>query len=121
MFYLTVSSGMAVNIHYCMGKISSVTFGGEKDHNDGSCNKCGMSKAENHCCNDESQFLKLTDAQQLSKESASVALFSVSLPETLTALQDPLQGHSSEPSVNYSTPPPPVLNKIYRAVNVFRI
>jgi hypothetical protein len=120
-FYLTVSSGMAVNIHYCMGKISSVTFGHEKDHNDGTCNKCGMNKTESHCCNDESQFIKLTDAQQLSKEAATIALFSVTLPETITALQDPLQGFSIEPYITYSTPPPPVLNKIYLAVNVFRI
>lgn len=112
---------MAVNIHYCMGKISSVTFGHEKDHNDGTCNKCGMSKTESHCCNDEVQFIKLTDAQQLSKDVASTTLFSVSLPEIITSLQDPLQGHSIEPYITYSTPPPPVLNKVYLALNVFRI
>jgi hypothetical protein len=121
MLYLTVSSGLAMNIHYCMGKISSVTFGHEKDHNDGTCNKCGMSKTENHCCSDETQFIKLTDSQQTTKLPELLQSFSITIPENDVALQMPQQGLTVEPYTDYFSPPPPTLNKVYLAVNVFRI
>lgn len=121
LFYLTVSSGLAMNIHYCMGKISSVTFGHEADHNDGSCSKCGMSKTENHCCTDEVQFVKLMDDQQASKNIESISVTSIQLPVAIVSFNDPLQGNSIEPYLSYFSPPPPILNKVYLAVNVFRI
>lgn len=110
-----------MNIHYCMGKLSSITFGHESDHNDGSCNKCGMSKTENHCCNVEVQFVKLTDDQQLSKNVESDAVGFIQLPVAIVSLNESLQGSSVEPYTSYFSPPPPTLNKVYLAVNVFRI
>ncbi|MBS4064266.1 MAG: hypothetical protein KGZ74_06880 [Chitinophagaceae bacterium] len=121
LFYLTVSSGLVMNIHYCMDKISSVTFGHEADHNDDSCGKCGMSKTENHCCTDEVQFVKLTDDQQASKNIESISVTSIQLPVTSVSLNEPIQGNSIEPYSSYFSPPPPILNKVYLAVNVFRI
>ncbi len=121
MFYLTVSSGLAMNIHYCMGKISSVTFGHEADHNDGSCSKCGMSKTENHCCTDETQFVKLTDDQQVLQKSTFAFFTSVEVPYSDVSLNESMQGLSAEPYTSYFSPPPPTLNKVYLAVNVFRI
>jgi hypothetical protein len=121
LFYLAVSSGLAMNIHYCMGKISSVTFGHEADHSDGSCSKCGMSKTENHCYTDEVQFVKLTDDQQASKNGESIAVTSIQLPVAVVSFNESLQGNSIEPYLSYFSPPPPILNKVYLAVNVFRI
>lgn len=120
-FYLAVSSGLAMNIHYCMGKIASVTFGHEKDHSDGDCGKCGMDKTENHCCKDETQFIKLTDSQQTSKLSELLQTVIVSIPITETCLQLPQQGLTVEPYTDYFSPPPATLNKVYLSVNVFRI
>lgn len=120
-FYLTVSSGLAMNIHYCMGKISSVTFGHEADHNDGSCSKCGMSKTENHCCTDETQFVKLTDDQQVLQKSTFAFFTSVEVSYSDVSLNESMQGLSAEPYTSYFSPPPPTLNKVYLAVNVFRI
>jgi hypothetical protein len=121
MFYLTVSSGLAMNIHYCMGKIASVTFGHEQDHNDGECSKCGMSKTENHCCNDEIQFVKLTDDQQVSKDQTFFTQTCYTIPVSFVSLNEPLQGNSIEPYTDYFSPPSPTLNKVYLAINVFRI
>lgn len=121
MLYLTVSSGLAMNIHYCMGKISSVTFGHEKDHNDGECSKCGMNKTENHCCTDETQFVKLTDSQQTTNLPELIKSVSITVPVIDISLQLPEQGQTVEPYTNYFSPPPPALNKVYLAVNVFRI
>jgi hypothetical protein len=121
MFYLTVSSGLAMNIHYCMGKISSVSFGHEANHNDGSCSKCGMSKTENHCCNDETQFVKLTDDQQVSKDPTHFTQTAYTIPVHVVSLNESLQGSSMEPYTDFFSPPPPTLNKVYLAVNVLRI
>lgn len=121
MLYLTVSSGLAMNIHYCMGKISSVTFGHEKDHNDGQCSKCGMNKTENHCCTDETQFVKLTDSQQTTNLPELIETVSISIPVIDISLQLSEQGQTVEPYTHYFSPPPPALNKVYLAVNVFRI
>lgn len=120
-FYLAITSGLAMNIHYCMGKISSVSFGSEGDHSDGTCNKCGMNKTENHCCNDEFQFVKLTDSHQSSGFSGNIQLISIELPVTEVSLTTSLQGHTIEPFISYSSPPPLYFNEVYKAVRVFRI
>ncbi|MBA3674196.1 MAG: hypothetical protein H0W75_04435 [Chitinophagaceae bacterium] len=58
--YLGVSSGVAMTIHYCMGKVSSVEL---LTHND-KCSKCGM-KSGSGCCKDEFKIVKLTDSHKL--------------------------------------------------------
>lgn len=53
--YFTVSSGMVVNIHYCMGKISAV-----KTSTSSSKKKCGCkaSAIPKKCCSNETKLLK---------------------------------------------------------------
>lgn len=58
--YLTVSSGVAMNIHYCMGKVASVDL----MHNTDKCGKCGM-KTKGGCCKDEFKIVKLSDSHKL--------------------------------------------------------
>jgi hypothetical protein len=60
--YLTVSTGLAVEIHHCMGEITdfSLTASTEKQ-----CSSCGMAKGSNNCCKDELKFVKLQDAYKL--------------------------------------------------------
>ncbi len=120
-FYLTVSSGMVMNVHYCMGKFSSVTFGHEQDHNDGACDKCGMVKTENHCCKDEVTKVKLSDSHQFSSFAFELAGVSAILPEKTIVLSDPEQGVSPVPLNVYTSPPPNTLNKVYLAVQTFLI
>ena len=60
--YLGVSSGIAMEIHYCMGKKAGVDF--YKGDND-KCGKCGMKeKKSGCCCNDEHKFYKLNDSHK---------------------------------------------------------
>ena len=59
--YLGVSSGIAMNIHYCMGKLSSV----ELMHSNDKCGKCGMKYGKNSCCNDQFKIVKLTDSHKI--------------------------------------------------------
>lgn len=58
--YLAVSSGVAVTVHYCMGKIASVNM----DHTSDKCGKCGM-KTSDGCCKDEFKIVKLEDSHKL--------------------------------------------------------
>jgi hypothetical protein len=119
-FYLVVTTGLVMNIHYCMGKISSVTFSHEKDHDDGTCSKCGMSKTGNHCCKDDVKTVKLNDSHQASAFAFELASISATTPEHLTLLHESEQGLSAIPSTDYFSPPKP-LNKLYRDINVFLI
>lgn len=59
--YLTVSSGIAMEIHYCMGKKAGVDFYKSEKQ---ACSKCGMNGKKGGCCNDEHRFYKLADAHK---------------------------------------------------------
>ncbi|HEY8388528.1 MAG TPA: hypothetical protein VIK74_07980 [Parasegetibacter sp.] len=60
-FYLTITSGIAFSIHYCMGKQSgiSLTLIGE----DEAC-ACGSGEKANDCCRTELKLIKIDDNQQ---------------------------------------------------------
>lgn len=59
--YFGVSSGIAMEIHYCMGKKAGVEFYGKDDDK---CGKCGMKEKKSGCCNDEHKFYKLNDSHK---------------------------------------------------------
>ena len=69
--YLGTSTGIALNVHYCMGKFSSV----ELFHHD-KCGKCGMQTAKG-CCKDEVKIVKLSDTHKV--VSNDVNIFSPSI------------------------------------------
>jgi len=70
--YITISSGVIVNIHYCMGKVSGVDIGTLAEK------KCGCGKmASKGCCKSEFKVVKLEDAQK-----ASYAGFIIHTPVT---------------------------------------
>jgi len=58
-FYLLLTSGVAVNFHYCMGKVRSMSFGRQQTTE--SCNKCGMTSKKAGCCEDKANFVKVDD------------------------------------------------------------
>jgi len=61
--YLVVSSGLVVEIHYCMCKeIGSTISVTEKETH--LCDKCGMDKASNGCCHNDLKFYKLQDSHK---------------------------------------------------------
>ena len=58
--YLGITTGLAVNIQYCMGKISEIKFDNIRDNG---C-KC-KSKTTMPCCGHEYLLIKVSDAHQL--------------------------------------------------------
>jgi hypothetical protein len=116
--YLVIASGMVMNIHYCMG---NVTLNHERDDDDGNCNKCGMDKTENHCCTNDTQFLKITDAQQITQQATVFNTVQINALYYQINLTISSQGNSLEPFCIYNSPPPKALNKVYLAVHTFLI
>lgn len=60
--YLAITSGVVVNIHYCMGKMSSVKFQAWAP------NKCACGKkmeSKKGCCKTELKVVKVADAQKI--------------------------------------------------------
>lgn len=66
--YLASTSGVAMQWHYCMGKLRSVDVG--LASHDETCGKCGMAKGNNHCCKDEVSVSKITDSHQQANQLA---------------------------------------------------
>jgi len=59
--YLATSSGLALQVHHCMGKVQSFSL---VDSEHKKCGKCGMKKGLNACCKDELKFVKLYDSHK---------------------------------------------------------
>jgi len=63
-FYFAFSSGVVINLHYCMNKFDSSKLGGAKSE---ICGKCGMhSDDSNGCCHDVVKVIKIQDDQLVS-------------------------------------------------------
>jgi uncharacterized protein YfcZ (UPF0381/DUF406 family) len=58
--YLAISSGVVVNIHYCMGEIAEVVLGHKSSD---TCGKCGMENKG--CCHDDVKVVKIQDSQSV--------------------------------------------------------
>ncbi|MGB4771233.1 MAG: hypothetical protein WBP58_07235 [Chitinophagaceae bacterium] len=86
MMYMTVTSGVVINIHYCMGEVATVDLG----HNsEDSCGQCGMDNSG--CCHDEVQVVKLC-ADQLS------AKVNHELPQTVLSQHDAMDTRNEIPA-----------------------
>lgn len=60
--YFAVSSGVIINLHYCMNKLASTGLFASATKK---CGKCGMDiHKSDGCCRDEVQLLKIEDDQK---------------------------------------------------------
>ena len=59
--YLAVSSGIALELHYCMGDRAGVELYGSSST---TCGKCGMTEKDTGCCHDDYKFYKLNDSHK---------------------------------------------------------
>ena len=59
--YLGMSSGIAMELHYCMGRLAGIEwFSSDNDR----CGRCGIKEKKGGCCSDEYKFVKLQDAHK---------------------------------------------------------
>ena len=116
--YLAISSGVVLNIHYCMGKMSSVKLQAWTP-NPCACGKKMESKKG--CCKTEFKVVKIEDAQK-----AAYADFALHTPVTplvteLNLLQTPF--YNAQPVILPKEHSPPILSgqETYLRNCVFRI
>lgn len=63
LLYVAFSSGVVINLHYCMDRFDSAQFGATQSE---FCGKCGMHTTEsNGCCHDQVKIFKIDDEQQV--------------------------------------------------------
>jgi hypothetical protein len=99
--YLLVSSGVVVNLHYCMGKLSSM---GLIHHDSKTCGNCGMDN--NGCCKDEIKVVKIQDNQDLGAGFPSIAK-AEAVPPVHSFIADlTLSAQRSTKPVRSHSPPP---------------
>lgn len=66
LLYIGVSSGIALNLHYCMGKLADIKLG-----QTGTCASCGKQNQPSDCCSTETQLIKLSVDQNVHLMSAT--------------------------------------------------
>ena len=60
LLYIGLSSGITLTIHHCMGKLVEVGI-----WQDETCNTCGAKHAHKSCYSTETQFIKISDDQNV--------------------------------------------------------
>lgn len=120
LFYFAVTSGVVINSHYCMKRLSSVHL---FEAHAKVCGRCGMeTHKSNGCCRDEVKVVKLVldqDRQEVASYTIpALEIISVTPSEFIVASfeNNNLQRH-------YHNHSPPLLSAqdTYLQNNVFRI
>jgi hypothetical protein len=100
--YLGVSSGIAMEVHYCMGKKAGVElFGNGNDK----CGKCGMTEKKGGCCNDEHKFYKLNDSHKNVSNDLSFETPFIFISNPLPVFHFLLASTPVENTINNHSPP----------------
>lgn len=120
LFYLLITSGFVVNVHYCMGRLASVELG-SKDSS--VCGFCGMEEND-FCCSTDEQIYKVDNEHQ--QPFASFAFDNagaddiISLPFYQEFLS-PVLSERTTLSTKYHSPPDPKSNQVFLYHCNFRI
>lgn len=114
--YVSIASGVMVNIHYCMGDLSSVNYGVEDTE---TCGKCGM-KEKKGCCHTEYKFVKLQDAHQLVKTTVEFSQAPIEAP-VYYSFDFNILKQVEQLAPQNNSPPDIVGNDLYLKNRVFRI
>lgn len=100
--YMAVSSGIAVQLHYCMGdKAGMELFGSSSDK----CGKCGMTEKDTGCCHDEFKFYKLTDSYKNITNNIDLAAPFVAMVQSFYTYNWQVPQSTSLARVNNHSPP----------------
>ena len=99
---MTASSGIAMEIHYCMGKRAGVEFYGSTSDK---CGICGMKAKKNGCCSDEHKFYKLSDSHKNVLNDISFATGEAVLVKEFNLYKFQLPAEDKKATVNINSPP----------------
>ncbi len=65
LLYIGVSTGVAINYHYCMNKLAEVSLVMTDQHD--SCSNCGTDESKDGCCSDEVRAMRISIDQNLTE------------------------------------------------------
>lgn len=117
--YMAVSSGIAMEIHYCMGKEAGVDYYNYEDKK--KCGKCGMKEKKGGCCSDEHRFYKLEDSHKQVSNDISFYAGDIAIAEPVTSY-DPVLPAAAEYLTVPIHGPPDIHGPSLRVLNcIFRI
>jgi hypothetical protein len=115
--YITLTSGIVVNIHYCMGRIAGVTYGAEADHR---CDKCGM-ESKKGCCGTEHKLVKADSDHIFAKTITAPFTLAVSVPKVFPEYNFSFISTREHYNSQYHSPPDSRSNQLIVYNSVFRI
>ena len=115
--YITLTSGVVVNIHYCMGRLSEVTYGHDTNEK---CDKCGM-KQKNGCCETEHKFIKTQDSHFASKSVNAPGSVYAIVPNVFSTEVIAVSLSKRHDNPRYHSPPDNRSNQLGLYNSVFRI
>ena len=100
--YMAVSSGIAVQLHYCMGDNAGMEFYGSQSDK---CGKCGMIEKNTGCCHDEFKFYKLTDSYKTVTNEICFTTSSVAVVSDYYIYNWQMPDNTAITAVNNHSPP----------------
>ena len=98
--YLAISSGVVVNLHYCMGKLAEIALAKSQS---GKCGKCGMENTG--CCHDDTKIVKLQDSHQLNSIQVDIAKAEAIAPAQVPNFDCSLMDECSHSQLKNHSPP----------------
>ena len=116
--YVVFSTGVVINLHYCMSQLDSSKLGAAKSE---ICSKCGMNTTDsNGCCHDELKVIKIQDDQKVPSGEITFSSPQVSPDYNSLFVFNILSDNEKEFTLSNHSPP---LSKQYTYLQncVFRI
>ena len=115
--YITLTSGIVVNIHYCMGRVAGVTYGAEAEHR---CDKCGM-ESKKGCCGTEHKLVKADSDHIYATPISAPLTFAAVVPKVFPDYNFAITFASQHYNTQYHSPPDFRTNDLSVYNSVFRI
>lgn len=100
--YMAVSSGIAMELHYCMGDKAGIElYGASSD----TCGKCGMTEKNSGCCHDEFKFYKISDSHKVVTNDINLAASSYAAIDNTYLYNKTMSVEAALIAVNNYIPP----------------
>ncbi len=116
---MTVSTGIAMEIHYCMGEKAGIGFYNTDNEK---CGRCGMTEKEGGCCSDEHKFYKLNDSHKNAINDLSLKTGEFCIAAVIPVFDWQVRGIVSPITISEDHSPPDYTTASFRSLNgVFRL
>jgi len=117
-FYLSLTSGITLNLHYCGGKIKNISF----FHTNSEEGCCGKKMKSKGCCDEKTTIFKVKDNHQSSDNIKLVfnhfKVFDVAVPVLVSKIYIESNSYTV---LNYHAPPVLYDNPLYLKYRVLLI